>query len=92
MMSHGASMITDSPTLLSADDPVAPRAKGPSSASARRAVVIGMEVLGHLRASHIKPWSVSDDPERLDGANGVLLSPHADHVWTGEGEMGARVR
>jgi hypothetical protein len=43
--------------------------------------VTGVEVLAHLRASHIKPWSVSDDPERLDGANGLLLSPHVDHLF-----------
>jgi putative restriction endonuclease len=35
----------------------------------------------HLRASHIKPWSQSDDIERLDGANGLLLSPHVDHLF-----------
>ena len=43
--------------------------------------VTGVEVLAHLRASHIKPWSVSDDPERLDGANGLLMSPHVDHLF-----------
>ncbi len=35
----------------------------------------------HLRASHIKPWSKSDDIERLDGSNGLLLSPHVDHLF-----------
>lgn len=35
----------------------------------------------HLRASHIKPWSQSNDSERLDGANGLLLSPHVDHLF-----------
>ena len=35
----------------------------------------------HLRASHIKPWSQSTDGERLDGANGLLLSPHVDHLF-----------
>jgi len=35
----------------------------------------------HLRASHIKPWSVSDDREKLNGSNGLLLSPHVDHLF-----------
>jgi len=35
----------------------------------------------HLRASHIKPWKDSSDPERLSGFNGLLLSPHIDHLF-----------
>jgi HNH endonuclease len=35
----------------------------------------------HLRASHIKPWRVSDDREKLDGCNGLLLSPHIEHLF-----------
>jgi hypothetical protein len=35
----------------------------------------------HLRASHIKPWSVSNDREKLDGCNGLLLSPHIAHLF-----------
>jgi len=35
----------------------------------------------HLRASHIKPWKDSDDHEKLDGANGLLLAPHVDHLF-----------
>jgi hypothetical protein len=35
----------------------------------------------HLRASHIKPWRVSNDSERLSGFNGLLLSPHVDHLF-----------
>jgi hypothetical protein len=35
----------------------------------------------HLRASHIKPWRVSNDEQRLDGNNGLLLSPHVDHLF-----------
>ena len=30
----------------------------------------------HLKASHIKPWRDATDAERLDGANGLLLSLH----------------
>jgi putative restriction endonuclease len=35
----------------------------------------------HLRASHIKPWRFCDDRERLDGCNGLLLSPHIAHLF-----------
>lgn len=35
----------------------------------------------HLRASHIKPWRDANDAERLDGNNGLLLSPHVDHLF-----------
>ena len=35
----------------------------------------------HLTASHIKPWRDATDTERLDGANGLLLSPHIDHLF-----------
>lgn len=35
----------------------------------------------HLIASHIKPWSKSDNIERLDGNNGLLLAPHIDHLF-----------
>lgn len=41
----------------------------------------GVTELRHLRASHVKPWSKADDSERLDGANGLLLSPHVDHLF-----------
>lgn len=41
----------------------------------------GVESLRHLRASHIKPWRASDDAERLDGSNGLLMSPHVDHLF-----------
>ena len=35
----------------------------------------------HLRATHIKPWSICDDREMLDGFNGLLLAPHIDHLF-----------
>lgn len=35
----------------------------------------------HLRASHIKPWRASTTFEKLDGNNGLLLSPHIDHLF-----------
>jgi putative restriction endonuclease len=35
----------------------------------------------HLRASHCKPWRVASNEERLDGENGLLLTPNADHLF-----------
>jgi hypothetical protein len=34
-----------------------------------------------LIASHIKPWKKSDNVERLDGNNGLFLSPHIDRLF-----------
>jgi hypothetical protein len=34
-----------------------------------------------LIASHIKPWRDSDDKERQDGHNGLLLAPHIDRLF-----------
>lgn len=34
-----------------------------------------------LIASHIKPWARSTDFEKLDGNNGLLLSPHIDRLF-----------
>jgi putative restriction endonuclease len=34
-----------------------------------------------LTASHIKPWVKSNDFEKLDGNNGLLLSPHIDRLF-----------
>jgi putative restriction endonuclease len=35
----------------------------------------------HLIASHIKPWRVSSNEERLAGSNGLLLTPTIDHLF-----------
>jgi putative restriction endonuclease len=35
----------------------------------------------HLRARHIKPWRDCNDREKLDGSNGLLLSPHFDQLF-----------
>ena len=43
--------------------------------------VTGLDIKSHLRASHIKPWRDSSNEERLDGNNGLLLSPHVDHLF-----------
>ena len=43
--------------------------------------VTGIAAPKHLRASHIKPWKDSNHSERLDGNNGLMLSPHIDHLF-----------
>ncbi len=35
----------------------------------------------HLRASHCKPWRDSTNEERLDGDNGLMLTPTVDHLF-----------
>lgn len=35
----------------------------------------------HLRASHCKPWRDSNNEERLNGENGLLLTPSIDHLF-----------
>lgn len=34
-----------------------------------------------LRAGHIKPWAVCTNSERLDGHNGLMFTPAADHLF-----------
>ncbi|MGY3959563.1 HNH endonuclease [Aeromonas popoffii] len=43
--------------------------------------VTGVTNKALLIASHIKPWSECDNAERLDGNNGLLLSPHIDKLF-----------
>ena len=56
--------------------------------------VTGVQAENLLIASHIKPWSKSATDERLDGNNGLFLSPHVDKLFdsglisfTTKGEM-----
>jgi hypothetical protein len=35
----------------------------------------------HLVASHCKPWRDSSNEERLNGENGLLLTPRIDHLF-----------
>lgn len=46
-----------------------------------RCRVTGVDRLEHLRASHCKPWRASTNDERLDGENGLLLTPSIDHLF-----------
>jgi putative restriction endonuclease len=43
--------------------------------------VTGLLDRRHLRARHIKPWRNCNDREKLDGCNGLLLSPHIDQLF-----------
>lgn len=43
--------------------------------------VTGVTAEKLLIASHIKPWRDSDNLERLDGNNGLFLSPHVDKLF-----------
>ena len=40
-----------------------------------------VDQIEHLRASHCKPWRDSTNEERLDGTNGLLLTPTIDHLF-----------
>jgi hypothetical protein len=43
--------------------------------------ITGLKNTNLLIASHIKPWNKCNDKERLDGYNGLLLSPHIDRLF-----------
>lgn len=43
--------------------------------------VTGVSEPAVLRASHIKPWRISSDAERLDLYNGLLLAAHLDALF-----------
>jgi len=43
--------------------------------------VTRVELPTHLRASHCKPWRDADNQERLDGENGLFLTPTVDHLF-----------
>jgi hypothetical protein len=46
-----------------------------------RCCVTGFRIPSLLRASHIRPWSDSDNAQRLDPFNGLLLSPAYDAAF-----------
>lgn len=47
----------------------------------RRCRITGVSNPEHLRASHCKPWRDCSNDERLDGENGLLLTPSIDHLF-----------
>jgi len=47
-----------------------------------RCRVTGVDRIEHLIASHCKPWrDCESNAERLDGENGLLLTPSIDHLF-----------
>jgi hypothetical protein len=46
-----------------------------------RCRLTGVENPVHLIASYCKPWRDSNNEERLDGENGLLLRPSIDHLF-----------
>jgi putative restriction endonuclease len=46
-----------------------------------RCRITAVSNLTHLIASHCKPWRDSSNEERLDGENGLLLTPSIDHLF-----------
>lgn len=47
-----------------------------------RCRVTGVDRIEHLIASHCKPWrDCTSNQERLDGENGLLLTPNIDHLF-----------
>lgn len=47
----------------------------------QRCRITGVDRLAHLVASHCKPWRDSTNEERLNGENGLLLTPSIDHLF-----------
>ena len=47
----------------------------------RKCRVTGVERVEYLRASHCKPWRDATNEERLDGENGLLLTPDVDLLF-----------
>lgn len=46
-----------------------------------RCRLTGVDNQTHLIASHCKPWRNASDEERLNGENGLLLTPSIDHLF-----------
>jgi hypothetical protein len=46
-----------------------------------RCRITGVENPVHLRASHILPWRDGNNEQRLNGENGLLLTPSIDHLF-----------
>ena len=76
--------VLSDPTLTTTERHVLTRARlgqGIFTEEVRRIIepvcrLTGLSEPRHLIASHMKPWAKSNNAERLDGNNGLLLSPH----------------
>jgi putative restriction endonuclease len=47
----------------------------------KRCRITGVDNPAHLIASHCKPWRDASNEERLNGENGLLLTPSVDHLF-----------
>ena len=47
----------------------------------RGCAITGVDRTDLVRASHIKPWRLSNNEERLNPFNGLLLLPQYDHLF-----------
>jgi hypothetical protein len=47
----------------------------------KRCRITGISDKSFLVASHIKPWALSNDMEKLDSNNGLLLTPNLDRAF-----------
>jgi putative restriction endonuclease len=47
----------------------------------QRCRITGVTNPEHLIASHCNPWRDSNNAERLNGENGLLLTPSIDHLF-----------
>ena len=47
----------------------------------KRCRITGISDKAFLVASHIKPWALSNDKEKLDSNNGLLLTPNLDRAF-----------
>lgn len=55
-----------------------------------RCRITGVDKPVHLVASHCKPWRDSSNEERLNGENGLLLTPSIDHLLIA-GSLASRI-
>lgn len=80
--------VTDSPTLRETEKTAIIRARRGQGLFKENVMrleracrITNVDNPAHLIGSHIKPWRDSKNEERLDGANGLLLTPSVDHLF-----------
>lgn len=88
-LSNDIEEITNTPSLTSTERHALIRARvgqGAFRASLiklwnGKCAVTGVSILDLLRASHVKPWAISSNHERLDPYNGLLLIANLDAAF-----------
>jgi hypothetical protein len=81
-------VIQDDPTIVETEKTAIIRARRGQGLFKERVMriedrcrVTGVSNPVHLIASHCKPWRDSTNEERLEGENGLLLTPSIDHLF-----------